>query len=152
MEKLPLLLVRLTPGPLLISQRPNHPPSTHTHMPSNANLVSQMLRERHEMPQKCHHSTPVTGSSNPSIPLVNISEHTLICMCVFVCDGVGGDQLVVFSLWVPVSAWSSRVVPIIPSLLSSRRAQRPGLEVRHFWHPLTLLRYKSQQLRSQKTL
>lgn len=76
MEKLPLLLARLSPGPLLISQGLNHPPCTYTHalmrMPSNVNLVSQMLRERHEMPQKCHHSTPVTGSSNPSTPLVNI--------------------------------------------------------------------------------
>lgn len=62
MEKVPLLLVRMTLGP------GTQPPSfKHTHMslPSNANLVSQMLSERHEMPQKCHHSTPVTGSFTP---------------------------------------------------------------------------------------
>lgn len=31
------------------------------------------------------------------------------------------------------------------------KAQRPSLEVRHFWHPLTLLHCKSQQFRSQET-
>lgn len=86
-----------------------------------------------------HHSVGIITS----IPLVKKFEHTLIFMCmrVFVCDGVG-DQLVVFSLWVPVSAQSSRVVPMIPSLLD--------LEVQHFWHPLTLLHYNSQLLWSQK--
>ena len=107
---------------------------THTHMnmPSNANLMSQMLRERHEMPQKCHHSTPVTGliqPLNPPLPCKHIRTYTHLHVCVFVCDGVGGgagDQLVVFSLWVPVPAWSSRVVPIIPSLLSSWRPKGPA--------------------------
>lgn len=74
MEKVPLLLVCLSAGPFsdLVSNA-LHPhththPERHTAQPSNANLVSQMLRERHEMPQKCHHSTPVTGSSSPSPP------------------------------------------------------------------------------------
>lgn len=32
------------------------------------------------------------------------------------------------------------------------KARRPRLEVQHFWHPLTRLHCKSQQLRGQKTL
>ena len=86
MEKVPLLLVRLSAGPLLISQtllpfRTHTHTHTHTHMnmPSNANLMSQMLRERHEMPQKCHHSTPVTGliqPLNPPLPCKHIRTYT----------------------------------------------------------------------------
>lgn len=105
------------------------PICAHTHtqspMPSNANLVSQMLRERHEMPQKCHHSTLVTGSSSPSLPhckYIPTYAHLHVFVCVMEC----GTGLLFFSLWVPACAWSSRVVPIIPSLLSSRRPKGPA--------------------------
>ncbi|CAB1457435.1 unnamed protein product [Pleuronectes platessa] len=58
---------------------------------------------------------------------------------------------VVLSPRLRVSARSGRVVPIIPSPLSFVEAQRPHLEVRHFWHRLTPHYYESQHLRSQET-
>lgn len=66
MEKVPLLLLHLSPG---ASDALN----------PNISDVNQMFKKkkRREMPQKCHHSTLVTCPSNP---LVNM--HSFACTCV----------------------------------------------------------------------
>lgn len=61
---------------------------------------------------------------HPPCKYIRTYTHLHVCTCLCVMEW--GDQLVVFSLWVPVSAWSSRVVHIIPSLLSSWRPRGPA--------------------------
>lgn len=76
--------------------------------------------------------------------LVNIFEHALICMCVMECGT--SFLFVAFGCPLCVEQQGGSYNPITVVVMKD---QRPRLEVRHFWHPLTLLRYQSQQLLSQ---
>lgn len=102
---------------------------------------------------KCHKNVITLPLSlvHPALPLHPCKHirtcthlHVRVCLCVMEC----GTSLLFVAFGCPlcVEQQGGSYNPITVVVMKD---QRPRLEVRHFWHPLTLLHYQSQQLLSQ---